>query len=76
MSQIPEYDRGFRDGVKRAVTWLHNEAEEMNDPHAAALYRRAAYQLGTEESLKRKRKRYNRDVQLEEMQRRWQGADQ
>lgn len=46
MTQIPNYDRGFRDGVRTAVTWLHNRAAEMNDPHAQAVLRSASTNLG------------------------------
>ena len=48
MTSIPEYDRGFRDGIRAAVTWLHRRAEEMNDPHAKGLYNTAAFNLGTD----------------------------
>lgn len=41
-----EYRRGYRDGLRRAVTWLHDRAKEMNDPHAVAILHSAATNLG------------------------------
>lgn len=52
MSKIPEYDRGFKDGVRSAITWLHNEGQTMNDPHAKMLYDLAADHLGKTFSAK------------------------
>ncbi len=49
-----EYERGFRDGLKRAVTWLHAEAEKMNDPHAVQILNNAAFSLGTDSGALRK----------------------
>lgn len=46
----PEYDRGFRDGIRCAVTWLHGRAKEMNDPHAVAILNTAAFNLGADHS--------------------------
>lgn len=57
MSQKPDYDRGWHDGIRCAVTWLHNRAAEMNDPHARALYNSAAFHLGSDASPRMPRKR-------------------
>ncbi len=43
-----ERANGFRDGLRYAVTWLHERAREMNDPHAKAILNTAAFHLGTE----------------------------
>lgn len=60
MTQKPDYERGWQDGVRAAVTWLHNRADEMNDPHAKGLYNSAAFNLGSDASLKVQRKRRER----------------
>lgn len=39
---------GFRDGVRYAVTWLHERANEMNDEWAKAVLNTAAFHLGVE----------------------------
>lgn len=39
---------GFRDGMRYAVTWLHDRANEMNDPWAKAVLNTAAFNLGVE----------------------------
>lgn len=39
---------GQRDGIRYAITWLHNRANEMNDPHARAIINSAAFSLGNE----------------------------
>jgi hypothetical protein len=46
VSQIPDYQRGRRDGIKWAITKLHEEARRMNDPHAKAVINAAAFGLG------------------------------
>ena len=46
MTKKTEYDRGFNDGLRWAVTWLHNNAAEMNDPRARNLLNNAAFGLG------------------------------
>lgn len=33
-------------GIRAAVTWLHEEATRMNDPHARAVLNSAAFHLG------------------------------
>lgn len=57
MSTMPEYDRGFKDGIRSAITWLHNEAQTMNDPRAKSLYDLAADHLGKTLSSKVERLR-------------------
>lgn len=39
---------GFRDGMRFAVTWLHERAKEMNDPWAKSVLNTAAFNLGVE----------------------------
>ncbi len=46
MSQMAEYDRGYRDAVRAAITWLHRRAAEMSDPHAKRVLNSAATHLG------------------------------
>ena len=36
----------FNNGIRRAITWLHDRAKEMNDPHAKAVLNSAATNLG------------------------------
>lgn len=55
MTQKPDYERGFRDGIRSAVTWLHNLADEMNDPHARLVLNCAAFNLGSDASPRAKR---------------------
>ena len=43
-----EYDRGFKDGLRWAITWLHNNAAEMNDHRARDILNTAAFHLGVE----------------------------
>ena len=43
-----ERANGFRDGMRYAVTWLHQRANEMNDPWAKAVLNTAAFNLGVE----------------------------
>lgn len=40
----PEAD--FRKGLRFAVSWLHDRANEMNDPWAKAVLNTAAFNLG------------------------------
>lgn len=51
-----EYQRGYRDGLREAITWLHARAEEMNDPHAKAILNTAAFHLGVETAKKRRQR--------------------
>jgi len=48
MTQMDPYQRGHRDGLRFAVTWLHKRAEEMNDPKAISILNSAATNLGWE----------------------------
>ncbi|OFX01733.1 MAG: hypothetical protein A3E78_03715 [Alphaproteobacteria bacterium RIFCSPHIGHO2_12_FULL_63_12] len=43
-----EYDRGFDDGLRWAITWLHKRALEMNDIHAKNILNTAGFHLGVE----------------------------
>lgn len=36
----------FKQGVRACITWLHEEAAKMNDPHARAVLNSAAFHLG------------------------------
>ena len=46
MSQMDPYKRGYRDGLRFSVTWLHNRAGGMNDPLARLVLNSAATNLG------------------------------
>lgn len=35
-------------GVRRAITWLHEEAKKMNDPRATVVLNNAAFHLGVD----------------------------
>ncbi len=48
MAQPPDIARGRREGMQWAVSWLHNRAEEMNDPHARQVLQAAAFQMGND----------------------------
>lgn len=48
MSHMPDYDRGRRDGIRWAITLLHERAREMNDPHARGVLNTAAFNMSTE----------------------------
>jgi hypothetical protein len=43
-----QYRIGLRNGIRLAITWLHNEAKKMNDPHAVALLNTKAFHLGVD----------------------------
>jgi transposase len=45
-SEIAEYKRGYRDGLRKASTWLSDRSRAMNDPHAARVLSSAATNLG------------------------------
>jgi hypothetical protein len=45
---MSEYGRGFKDGLKWAVTWLHNRGHGMNDSHAKIVLHSASKHLGDE----------------------------
>ncbi|QEP30402.1 hypothetical protein [Pukyongiella litopenaei] len=44
--KISEYQRGYQDAARAMITWLHEEAARMNDPHARRLLNGAAFALG------------------------------
>jgi hypothetical protein len=46
--QPPERAVGYRQGLRYAVTWLHHQANQMNDPWAKAVLNTAAFHLGVE----------------------------
>lgn len=46
MTSMPEYKRGYRDGMRQAATWLSERAKAMNDPHATQVLNSAATNLG------------------------------
>ena len=46
MSQIPEHERGRRDGIRWAVTWLSKRAAAMTDQHGRHILHSAATNLG------------------------------
>ena len=50
-----EYRRGYHDGLREAIAWIHAQAEEMNDPHAKAVLNTEAFHLGVETAEKRRR---------------------
>lgn len=50
-----EYGRGYHDGLREAITWLHARAREMNDPHAKAILNTAAFHLGVEVANERRK---------------------
>ncbi|TNC14861.1 translation initiation factor IF-1 [Methylobacterium terricola] len=50
MSSLPDYGRGYRDGLRADVTWLADRARSMNDPHAQAVLNSAAFSLGVDAS--------------------------
>lgn len=54
MTQITDYERGFRDALRTAATALHARADEMVEPHARGFWNSAAFLVGC---LIRNRKR-------------------
>lgn len=44
--KVSEYQRGYQDAARQMITWLHEEAATMNDPHARRLLDGAAFTLG------------------------------
>jgi hypothetical protein len=38
----------FTRGVRYSITWLHDRARSMNDPHAVAVLNSAAFNLGVD----------------------------
>ena len=43
MTQIPEYERGYKDALKAAITALSSEADTMNEAHARGIWNSAAF---------------------------------
>lgn len=41
-----DYHNGRREAIKWAVTWLHDKAKSMNDPHAKNILNVAAFCMG------------------------------
>lgn len=39
---------GYQRGVRACITWLHERAASMNDPHAKAILNTAAFNLGVD----------------------------
>lgn len=46
--KISEYERGHRDATRAAISWLHAQADGMNDEHAQRILNGAAFSLGVE----------------------------
>ncbi len=46
--KMDPYTRGRHDGMRHAITWLHQEALRMNDLHARRLLNGAAMDLGSQ----------------------------
>jgi hypothetical protein len=58
--KISEYQRGYQDAAREMITWLHEEAARMNDPHARRLLDGAAFSLG----IKVNRPEHKRAVEI------------
>jgi len=41
-----DFKRGQAAGKRWAVTWLHDRAKEMNDPHARQVLNSAGFNMG------------------------------
>lgn len=52
MNRSPEYTQGYRAAVKWAITWLHQRANEMNDPHAKQILDARAFEMGVDAKRK------------------------
>lgn len=52
MTQMDRYQRGRRDGIRWAITYVHAYAKEMNDPGARAALNCVAFYMGNEISPK------------------------
>lgn len=59
MTQMEPYPRGRRDGIRWAITWLHQRAIEMNDWRAKAVLNSAAFGMGVDLKYERGIDRYN-----------------
>lgn len=46
MDRSKQFEDGFHHALGRCVTWLHERANLMNDPHARAILNSAANALG------------------------------
>lgn len=46
MTQMDPHRRGRRDGIRWAITFLHERAKEMRDPNAVAILNSAAFAMG------------------------------
>jgi hypothetical protein len=46
MGRNDEYLKGEREGIRKAIEWLHQRAKLMNDPKAAGVLNTAAFHLG------------------------------
>ena len=53
MTQKPEYERGYDDAYRGAISWLHQRAGAMNDQHARDVLNSAATNLGWDTSRAR-----------------------
>lgn len=51
MTQMDPHKRGFRAGQRWAITWLHERAKSMNDPHARDVLNSAAFQMGVDAKI-------------------------
>ena len=58
--KISEYQRGYQDAAREMITWLHEEAASINDPHARRLLDGAAFGLG----IKINRPEHKRAVEI------------
>ncbi len=52
MTKMDPYERGRRDGIRWAITYVHNYAKGMNDPGARAALNCVAFYMGNEISPK------------------------
>ena len=62
MARSHDYHNAKREAIKWAVTWLHNRAKTMNDPHAASILNAAALHMG----LDAKRNTVGNSIDLEQ----------
>ncbi len=64
MAQPSDIARGRREGMQWAVSWLHNRADEMNDPHAKTVLQVAALSMGKDARAATGTKRAERHTAL------------
>lgn len=62
MSRSQQFQQGRRNGIKWAITYLHQLAGEMNDPHARAVLNCAAFWTGVEAKRPAKANQYNPEM--------------